>query len=306
MLEEILTLKSNSENKVIVDQKKPPNTKNHQTRARTQIYTACHGTIVNINLHLLHVHGCMENSHSQMHKTRRYNLIDTPHYPKCGQYAEEHRTKSCELNLNRQSAAPGSSPQHTETNPVSTLSSFTLPLSSKEFVEESCVVTLTVTWWLCHSLLQNQLSQGIPRNFWASEMVRSKERLKNKVMELIKTKWEVIKFCILSLSCFKKEKQKDRQDYKPKQTNKNKQQPQKTPHRSHDWGNLVDQKNELPGHSWHGERAALEEEVAGESPGECQWGTLCNMELQSSKMDCLSYLKGQKQRSQNIPQLYWW
>lgn len=56
-------------------------------------------------------------------------------------------------------------------------------------------------------------------------MVRSKECLKNKVMELIKTKWEVIKFCILSLSCFKKEEQKDRQDYKPKQTNTKKTHP---------------------------------------------------------------------------------
>lgn len=47
-------------------------------------------------------------------------------------------------------------------------------------------------------------------------------------------------------------------------------------------GNLVDQKDELPGHSWCGERTVLEEKLAGRSPGEHPRGTLCNMELQSS------------------------
>lgn len=142
-----------------------------------------------------------------------------------------------------------------------------------------------------------------------------KERLKKKVKELRKMQREVIKLCILSLSCTKEE-QKDSQAYKTKKKPKKQPKPNKnqtnrkraeTVAHWNPWlgKNLVDQKDELPGHSWCGERTVLEEKLAGRSPGEHPRGTLCNMELQSS-----GWILSQGTKTVVIKYsstlLYWW
>lgn len=65
---------------------------------------------------------------------------------------------------------------------------------------------------------------------------------------------KVIKLCILSLSCTMEEEQKDNQAYQPKKKKKTEREQRLWLVEIHDQGNLVDQKDELPGQSWHGER----------------------------------------------------